>query len=409
MKLNGQDILVFGLPRIDSEIESTNYTTARLLAKSNRVFYVENPFTLMDFWRMRKTAQYQRRKSFFSLFSTKVMPTDTENLHLVIPPVMFSINFLPEGWLFRRALKINEFILSFKLKRIIEKYGVSNFIYINSFNFHYPGLADRLKPFLKVYHCLDPLVLAFDRRHGIVSEDLIVEDSDIVICSAKQLYEEKKVLNKVTYFVPNAADLSHSIKVLEPSLKVYEKIAALKYPVVGYFGAIERRIDYPLLQEVISANRDKTFVFVGPVQGDYVSDEFRKNPNVVFTGPVPYSEMPAVIKGFDVTLIPFKKDEFSKTIFPLKLFEYLGAGKPVVCTDFNMDLAEFTADTVAYCATSEAFSEAIKVALSSDNAENVQKRIKVASENTWEKRVEEIGDIIFRSLIEREMAEIFQS
>ena len=73
--------------------------------------------------------------------------------------------------------------------------------------------------------------------------------------------------------------------------------------------------------------------------------------------------MPAVLKGFDVAIIPFKKDEVSSAIFPLKLFEYMGSGRPVVSTDFNSDLKDFTGDTVPYCKDAAAFSAAIEIAL----------------------------------------------
>ncbi|CAG4998952.1 hypothetical protein DYBT9275_02116 [Dyadobacter sp. CECT 9275] len=409
MKLNGHQIIIFGLPRLDAEIESTNYTTARLLAKYNRVYYVENPYTIKDYWSSKGTARYNLRKKYFSLFNTELVETDTPGLSVIIPPVLLSINFLPEGRFFRALLSFNEYLIAFKLKRFIRKYGIDKYLYINSFNFHYPLLADRLKARLQVYHCLDPLVLAFERKHGCRSEDIVIAKSDIVLCSSKQLFSEKQKINPATYFVPNAADLSHSIKVLDPLLQVNSLLAGVSKPVIGYFGAIERRIDYNLLTEVIYGNPSLNFVFVGPVAEEFVPAGFTEMKNVTFTGPVPYHQMPAMVKGFDVALIPFKKDEFSRTIFPLKLFEYLGAGKPVVCTDFNPDLADFTEDTVAYCSDAAEFSEAIHEALASDGTPQRERRIAVASANTWEKRVDEIAEIIFKGLLEKEMAEVFRN
>ena len=408
MKLNGHQIIIFGLPRLDSEIESTNYTTAKLLAKTNTVYYVENPYTLKDYWNARGTARYNLRKKHFSLFNTDLIETDTPGLSVIIPPVLLSINFLPEGRFFRSMLSINEYLIAFKLKRFIKKYNIRKYLYINSFNFHYPLLADRLEPVLQVYHCLDPLVLPFERKHGCKSEDIIIRKSDLVLCSSKQLYSEKQKLNPASYFIPNAADLSHSIKVLDPLLQVNSLLSEIQKPLIGYFGAIERRIDYSMLTEVISRNPARNFVFVGPVAEEFIPGGFRDMPNVKFTGPVPYHQMPSIVKGFDVALIPFKKDEFSRTIFPLKLFEYLGAGKPVVCTDFNPDLADFTEDTVAYCSSASEFSAAIDAALMNDNADQKERRIAVASANTWEKRVDEMADVIFKGLLEKEMAEIFQ-
>ncbi|REA57054.1 glycosyltransferase family 1 protein [Dyadobacter luteus] len=398
MKLNGENIIVFGLPRIDSEIESTNYTTARLLARYNKVYYVENPLTIKDYWRLRGSEQISKRKGYLSVFSTNLMTSDNSGLWHVIPSVLLSINFLPEGWLFRTLLRLNESLLAFKLKRIFRKHKIDSFIFVNSYNFHYPGLAGHLKPALQVYHSLDPLILPFDRKHGLISEDIIVKKSDVVICSSRQLFRDKKQLNEATYFVPNAADLKHSSKVLDPSLKIHPLLAQLNGPVIGYFGAIERRIDYQLLGAVAHMHSDKIFALVGPVHQEFVPEWFKSLDNVLLTGPVPYAEMPSVIKRFDVALIPFRNDEVSRTIFPLKLFEYLGAGKAVVSTDFNPDLAEFTGEIVPYCSDAESFADAISQALENNSEELLAERLRIAALNTWERRVDEIADIIFRKM-----------
>lgn len=386
--------MIFGLPRFDAPIESTNYTTAKLLARENEVYYIENPFTVRDYFNLRGTPEYALRKEHFSLTGHSVIQTEIPNLKVIIPPILLSVNFLPENGLFRTALKFNELLIRTKLKSILEAYNIRDYIYINSFNFHYPTLCDGLSPKLKVYHCLDPMVLPFNRRHGVVSEDILVKQSDVVICSSRQLYEEKKQQNPHSYFVANAADLSHSSKALNEQLPVFPAVAGLKKPVIGYLGAIERRMDYELLQKVILANPDKSFAFVGPVSREFVPDWFFTAENVYFPGSIGYEDMPAVIKGFDVALIPFKKDDVSSSIFPLKLFEYLGAGKPVVAVDFNPDLKEFTKGAVTFCEDAESFSGAIDTALRTDSAEQRRNRVTIAAENTWENRVDAIADII---------------
>lgn len=398
MKLKGHQIIIFGLPRFDAPIESTNYTTAKLLARENKVYYIDNPFTVRDYYNLRKMPEYQVRKKHISLTGHSLVDTDIPNLKVIIPPILLSINFLPESGLFRMALKFNELLIRTKLKGILKAYNIRDYIFINSFNFHYPALTDGLTPKLKVYHCLDPMVLPFNQRHGVVSEEILVRQSDVVICSSRQLYEEKKKQNPNTYFVPNAADLGHSSKALNEHLPVYPAIAAMKKPVIGYLGAIERRMDYSLLENVIRANPDKTFAFVGPVSREFVPAWFFSAPNVHFSGSISYEDMPAVIKGFDVALIPFKKDDVSSSIFPLKLFEYLGAGKPVVSTDFNPDLKEFTKGAVTFCNDAESFSAAVNAALHSESPELRKARVTVAAENTWENRVDAMADIIHHHL-----------
>jgi teichuronic acid biosynthesis glycosyltransferase TuaH len=399
MKLKGQQIIVFGLPRFDSKIESTNYTIAKMLARENKVYYLEHPFTIKDYLRLRNSPDSERRKDYFSLLNDDLIDTDVPDFKVIIPPVLLSINFLPEGAIFRTALKFNEFLIRTKLKRIIKRYRIKDFIFINSFNFHYPNVADGLSPKLTAYHCVDPIIVPFDARHGVVSETKLLKHSDIVFCTSRQLYNQSKALNPASFFVPNAADLTHSQKALDYRLPVAEVLKGIPKPVIGYFGNIERRMDYELLHEVVKLNPDKNFVFVGPQDRSYIPDWFFNTSNVYSTGSVPYSEMPAVIKGFDVALLPFKRDEVSATIFPLKLFEYLGAGKPLVAINFNDDLREFTGDTVAYCADAASFSAAISDALYNDHIEKKEKRIEVAANNTWEKRVEQISDLLADAMV----------
>jgi glycosyltransferase involved in cell wall biosynthesis len=381
----------------DSPLESTNYTLAKHLAKDNYVWYIDRPYTWRDYFKFRNTDGFRQRKSRFFSSANCVIDTAIPNFKIVITPPVPSINALPEGKLYRLAVKFNEWMVAGRLRKLIKDRGIQNYIYINSYNVAFPKLHRRLKPTLTVYHCVDPLIEPYQTRHGLVSEDILVKDVDMVISTSKELSAKKGLLNQSSFFSPNAANISHSQKALDPSLKVADVLAGIQKPVIGYFGNIERRMDYALVKELISANPDKNFVFIGPVDRYYANEEDYKAPNVYFKGPVPYDQMPAVLKGFDVAIIPFKKDEVSNNIFPLKLFEYLGSGKPVVSTDFNPDLKDFTGDTVYYCTNTAEFSMALNMALN-DTDSLKQKRLDIAADNTWEHRAAEIKDLLKANL-----------
>ncbi|MDB5022000.1 MAG: glycosyltransferase [Pedobacter sp.] len=394
-------VIILGIAKYDGPFESTSYTVAKYLAKDNDVYYVDYPYTWKD-WLTKKDNAYLKRKPLFSSKSDGILPTNIERLKIIIVPPLLSINFLKESAFYRYLLSINEKIIACRIEKAIGKQSIKKAVYINSFNFHYPNLRKLLSPALSIYHCVDPLILWHDRKHGVISEKLLVKESDLVICTSRQLFEEKRRLNPATYFIPNAADLSHSSKAMDPSLVIHNKLRSIPKPIVGYFGNIERRIDYKLLSDVIKANTEMSFVFAGPVQESYVPEEFYTLQNVHFIGRIPYEDMPAVIKGFDVAIIPFKKDEVSNTIFPLKLFEYLGAGKPVVATDFNLDLKEFTMDEVQYCSSADDFSAAIGWSMDNDTEESRQRRIAIAAENSWDKRLSQFKLLIEQSFNENE-------
>ena len=394
MKLTNQYIFILGTTKFDNPYESASYTIAKYLAKDNYVFYIENPFTWKDYFQFRKKDEFVRRKDYFSPASDGILSTQIPNLSVIITPLLLSINFLPDGKIYRRLLKINESIIAERIKKVISKKKIEQIIYINSFNFHYPSVSDSLNPLLAAYHCVDPLILPFDRKHGVISEQTLLKKSDIVICTSKQLFHEKKELNKNTFFIPNAADISHSGKALDSHLKVHPSILHLKKPVIGYLGNIERRIDFSLIRKVALQNPDKSFVFAGPMSMEFIPEWFLNTANIHTTGRFDYDQLPAILKGFDVAIIPFKKDEVSNTIFPLKLFEYLGAGKPVISTNFNPDLQEFTKGTVTYCSDADEFSAAINEEVTNNTPEKMEARLLIAKDNTWEKRITELSSLL---------------
>jgi teichuronic acid biosynthesis glycosyltransferase TuaH len=394
MGLTNKVIVFLGNTRFDSHIKATSLFIARNLAKDNQVFFVDYPFTLKDYYSYSNSDELKLRRKKFALSSDGLIDTDLPNLKIVITPPVLPINFLPEGPMFRTMLRLNESFIVSRLKKIFKARGIKEFIYINSFNFHYPNIARKIKPTLTVYQCVDPMIVPYDMKHGIKSEDQLVKQSDLVICTSKALFNQKKLQNKNTYFVPNASEVAHFSTALEDDLPVHEKLKDIPGPIVGYLGTIERRIDYDLVTRVATDNPHKSFVFAGPIWHDQLPKTFIDLPNVYILGPIPYDEIPQLVKGYDVAIIPFKKDEVSKTIFPLKLFEYLGAGRPVVVTDFNPDLKDYTADVVSYAANANEFTAAINDALATNSSEKVAKRVAVAKLNTWEKRTADIGDII---------------
>ncbi|WP_017259307.1 glycosyltransferase [Pedobacter arcticus] len=396
--LKNSVVFILSNAKYDAPIESTGYTIAKHLAKHNQVFYVEYPATLKDYYQLKKSPEFAKKKALYSKDSNGILDTENPNLKIVITSLLLSINFLPEGFLYRTLLNYNEHRIVRRIKSVIKLFGIDDFIFINSFNIHYPNVGKLLSPKLNVYHCVDPLVSGYDTKHGLLSEQTIVANSDLVICTSKKLYDINSERHSNTRFVPNAADFEHSQKATLAQTPILPGLSKIKKPIIGFLGNIEGRTDFELITAVAEKNPDKSFVFVGPIAAVYAAKLISNKNNIHLIGAVQYAQMPEVLKGFDIAIIPFRKDEFSSTIFPLKLFEYLGSGKPVISTNFNTDLNDQTKDTVPFCATADEFSDAINDALDNDNEEKKAKRLIVAQNNTWEKRGDEFSNLLAENL-----------
>ena len=110
-------------------------------------------------------------------------------------------------------------------------------------------------------------------------------------------------------------------------------------------------------------------------------------PNVVWVGPKPYAELPAYVAAFDVGLIPYLSNAYTQSCFPLKLYEYLAAGKPVVATGLPA-LADIDSEVALVNGESADVAEAITAALDRSGDDARDHRMSLAAQNTWESRAE---------------------
>jgi glycosyltransferase involved in cell wall biosynthesis len=198
-------------------------------------------------------------------------------------------------------------------------------------------------------------------------------------------------------FVPNGISLEHIANT--PKL-VGRDIASLPRPIIGYVGTLqEDRIDVDLLQYLAKLNPTKSFVLIGPVWPGIkfaVDQKLRSLPNVHLLGRIPFNEVLAYIREFNVSIIPNLHNEFNRHTNSMKLYEYLAMGKPVVVTP-SVGLEDFgkiihTADTP------EKFNKELLKALTENSETDIAKRQSFMEQHTWDKRVKLMLDQIFSKL-----------
>ena len=393
------DIIIFSLSRWDAPISSPSFSLAKEFALKNRVFYIDHPYSLKDFLTAYTNPRVQKRKH--ALLAGKDIYTKAaglpDNLTMVTPRLTMPINFLPNGFLYESLARHNDRIVTNTIRQIIADFDVERFIFFNAFDpFFCRDLPPDIKPVKTVYQSMDDITQAeYTSRHGARLEEEIIRKFDITLTTSQELRRLKSKFSRHVYYHPNAADFSNFKRALsETFARPSELVPAEGKKIIGYTGNIETRVDYELLKEVAGYHKDKAIVMVGPITTpDAKASGLSRYPNVIFTGPKNITELPAYLQYFDCALIPFKKNTLTRSIYPLKINEYLAAGRPVVATDFSEDIQGFKDVTYIGKSNSE-FVALIDRAISENNSDQVNKRLAVANTNTWTARVETFWQIL---------------
>lgn len=296
---------------------------------------------------------------------------------------------------------ISESLVWRRLNKLKDKLGLKNVVvwsYLPTTATHYGKLGESLNVFDAVDNWLEHASYEKIQPRLKLNYQTIKNQADAIFTTSSKLvdfFEQRQNC----WFIPNGVWFNHFTEA--PKI-VGRDILNLPKPIIGYGGTIqENRIDLDLIAYIAEANPNKSIVMIGPVWPSLkpvIDAKLKKYTNVHFLGRKSYQEAPAYYSHFDVAIIPHLVNDFNKFTDPLKLYDYLSLGKPVVSTA-GQGLEQFS-EVVSITKTPAEFNEAIHNALASDTEEMIQKRKTTAYENRWEIRVYEMLDKIF-SLINR--------
>ncbi|PYS24316.1 MAG: glycosyl transferase family 1 [Acidobacteria bacterium] len=234
-----------------------------------------------------------------------------------------------------------------------------------------------------VYDCMDDWngFPGFGRL-AANAEDRLVDNCDLLVVSANRLYEKWRKRNGPTVLARNAVDFDFYQERCRTN-----KMLGAKHPIVGYFGAIADWFDLDLMIAVARRRPNFNFVLLGGVFEVDVT-ELRGLPNVQVLGQQPYETMPQYLYHFDACIIPFKINSTTQATDPVKVYEYLSCGKPVVSVDLP-ELNSFR-ELLYVARNRDHFVEQLDKAIAEDDPDIRQRRRKFAAENTWRGRYEAI-------------------
>jgi glycosyltransferase involved in cell wall biosynthesis len=239
-----------------------------------------------------------------------------------------------------------------------------------------------------IYYCVDDFTTwpGVDGRVMRLLEDVTLQNCDILIATSEKLLQSRGAQCQTAHLLSHGVDCEHFAHGSE--LSPMPQIATLPKPVIGFFGIFDDRSDGDIITRLAREFTSGSVVIVGPVDRDL--HPFASLSNLYFFGSVSYQELPAWAAGFDVCILPYKVDESTLSINPLKLREYLATNKPVVATPIPeaLRLSQYLR-----IAAPDEFPIVVRQAIETPITINEKLNVFLYNES-WDKKAEEFWRII---------------
>lgn len=352
----------------------------------SRVLFIENTGirspTFRDIPRIKK-------RIVNWLKSIKGFRSGAENLYIFSPLI------LPFPYL-KLARWINKYLMLKSLKQWMKVMQFNNpIVWIFLPTGITLDIIDEINSKLIIYYCIDNLAASSVSARKIkATEKELLKQADLVFVTSNALYDYCTQYNKTVHIFPFGVSIDNFEKACVVDTEIPSELKVIKKPIIGYVGGIHKWIDQNLVKSLAEDYPDYSFVFVGPFQTDISLLAGAKN--IYFLGNKDHQDLPYLIKNFTACIIPYLVSDYTKNVYPTKLNEYLAMGKPVVSTNlpeiemFNQQ----NADIVYVGRKAKEFGECIVRAIKEDNEILRKRRIKIAQENSWKSRIEQMSDLI---------------
>ena len=376
--MEGKDIVLISNQMLDDRYwTSKQYITMELI-KNNRVLYVE--------------ANYSFGKLLSGMMGKKwpVVPfgklhDEKNNLSILTPypRLPYRNHFQWVGWL-------NQKLLLAKIRWATKKLDFECPI-LWTFLHQTADLIGKLDESVAVYHCVDdwpallPMAGMGKPERICKDEKKLISRVDLVFRVSAQLLSYLKIPNTKVFDIPNGVDIDLFNPERFSDESSQDDMKDIPRPIIGFSGSIGKWIDIELLIQVSKRFEKESLVIIGLNEKNPNIHKLQQLKNVHFLGMKSREEVPQYISGFDVCLMPFNRTEVGKGLLPLKMFEYLALGKPIVATSSEV-LKQF--EKVLYLADDkDAFVQEIENAMGDHDRTNSDSRRKYALKYSWKNRV----------------------
>lgn len=357
--IKNKDIICFSLSDWRKEMVSNRHHILSRFARHNRVFLFERPIVSTDHHRLSNILRPIRKEG---------------NLIIISPIASVFEELLRETY-------------RFYLKKIYQSFNLLEPIWW-FYDYSLSYLIDEFPYLVSCYHCtedyshLSQISSEGDFVDSIAQKEKdLVKKVDLVFAVSEYLVETHHQVNHESFLITNAVDYELYKQAQAKPVKKFGKT-----PIVGYCGNLSDKVNFELLYRLAKELREVKLILIGPVT---TQNSFFKKlhtlKNVIFISQQPVAKLPSLIQEFDVCLMPYIQDDwFMKVSRPLKLFEYLATGKPIVST--RMDCLKNFKKNVYETSTTQDFIDNVRRVISEKDPQLKKARIDLAQKNTWDDR-----------------------
>ena len=387
------DILCFSTTDWDEIWGSRQQIMARLAAAGHRVLFVERQVGPEHLLRDR---DLRFRK--LNAWRLPALRPFNKNLWLWQPPL------LPPAHYYSMSLnRLGQSILAARLRPALHELAFEQPLL-----WLYPpqsaALIGQFSEKLVIYHCIERFV---GRQRGHKRKVMQAQEADLLRCAdrvfvhtaeLRRLYQP--LARHPITLVPSAADVAH----FQSTHAVHPDVSALPRPRLGVSGTLDARVDVGLLYNLACSHPEWHLILIGQVRPGRVDlAPLQILPNVHLLGPRRFADLPALLNGMDALLIPYLCNELTEYISPIKLYEYLAVGKPIISVD--LPGVRPLQDWVSLAKDQPGFIQAVQLALDEDDeGQRYTARRKAAWEHTWDARIKLMWDVVGAALAEGQHA-----
>ncbi|HCM67887.1 MAG TPA: hypothetical protein DIS62_02705 [Candidatus Kerfeldbacteria bacterium] len=359
-----------------------NYHVFELLRANSSVDKILSIDVLPHSWKrgVRSLVDYFRAAPYGkvihrSFFSRLIKVTDRLYIYQTIEPLISQKFFMK------------------KLRGIIKDLDLVNTVvwsFIPTYVSYIGALDERVSVFDTVddWSCHPAYQLI--KQKLIKNYEYINRHADGIFTVSEQLTQKFYDANPHAFTVTNGVDLKHfSTQQPEP-----DDMKQLPHPRVCYVGVIQQRVDFQMVHEAAVLSPDVSFIFIGPIWHDADIGTVKNLKNVYFLGAKKYNQLPGYIQHSDIGLLPHHLNDLVQSMNPLKLYEYLASGKPIISTPVP-GTEQFSSDFITIVRNGRALAGAIRSVMSRQQLLKPQQLQDSVLSYSWESKVHSMLQKVF--------------